>query len=420
MMTTSTLVSTRPSSLITLSTCNLNQWALDFDGNVQRILESCRLAKEQGASYRLGPELEICGYGCEDHFLENDTFDHCWESLAQLLNEGATDGLLCDFGMPILHAGVRYNCRVICYDKKVLLIRPKTAMADNGNYRESRYFTAYSAPPSNGSNNSREKHLLPTTFFDQFGQRDVPFGLHHLQCADGTTIGCESCEELWTPQASHIDLALRGVEIIGNGSGSHHELRKLSTRMELMISATRKCGGVYLYSNQRGCDGGRTYYDGCAMIVINGRIVAQAPQFDVHDVHVITATVDLDDVRSYRASNPAFGIQAARMVTDEGGGGNYGLMHDDVHLVYDPMDTSSFNKNRPKITDESMTLKIAAPEEECCLGPACWMWDFLRRSGAAGFFLPLSGKYFFCYRFLVLRRLIYCCSDEMNSKIKSR
>ncbi|MCA9968672.1 MAG: NAD(+) synthase, partial [Anaerolineales bacterium] len=24
-------------------------------------------------------------------------------------------------------------------------------------------------------------------------------------------------------------------------------------------------------------------------------------------------------------------------------------------------------------------------------GPACWLWDYLRRSGAAGFFLPLSG-----------------------------
>ena len=85
-------------------------------------------------------------------------------------------------------------------------------------------------------------------------------------------MGCESCEELWTPRSSHVDLALRGVEIIGNGSGSHHELRKLSTRVELMVSATRKCGGVYLYSNQRGCDGGRAYYDGCAMIVVNGRI----------------------------------------------------------------------------------------------------------------------------------------------------
>mmetsp|Transcript_8950 Transcript_8950/g.15548 ORF Transcript_8950/g.15548 Transcript_8950/m.15548 type:complete len:740 (-) Transcript_8950:63-2282(-) len=383
-------MATRPSSLVTLATCNLNQWALDFDGNVTRILESCRQAKEKGASYRLGPELEICGYGCEDHFLENDTFDHCWESLAKLLEEGATDNLLCDFGMPVLHGGVRYNCRVICHNRKVLLIRPKTAMADNGNYREGRYFTAYSTP-ANSSANTPEKHLLPTTFGDQFGQRDVPFGLYHLQCADGTTIGCESCEELWTPHASHIDLALRGVEIIGNGSGSHHELRKLSTRMELMISATRKCGGVYLYSNQRGCDGGRTYYDGCAMIVINGRIVAQAPQFDVHDVNVIAATIDLDDVRSYRASNPAFGIQAARMATEEGGGGSSGLMCDNVHLTFDPMVVSSLNKNRPKLSDESMALKIAAPEEECCLGPACWLWDFLRRSGAAGFFLPLSG-----------------------------
>ena len=26
-----------------------------------------------------------------------------------------------------------------------------------------------------------------------------------------------------------------------------------------------------------------------------------------------------------------------------------------------------------------------------CSGPACWLWDYLRRSGMAGFFLPLSG-----------------------------
>lgn len=336
-----------------------------------------------------------------------------------LLEEGASDGLLCDFGMPVLHSGVRYNCRVICYNRKVLLIRPKTAMADNGNYREGRYFTAYTAPNNNsGGGCCPEKHLLPTNFATKFGQRDVPFGLHHLKCADGTTIGCESCEELWTPQASHIDLALRGVEIIGNGSGSHHELRKLSTRMELMINATRKCGGVYLYSNQRGCDGGRTYYDGCAMIVVNGRIVAQAPQFDVQDVHVVTATVDLDDVRSYRASQPSFGIQAARLATDEGGAGSHGLLCDDIHLVFDPMDVSSFGKNRPKVAEERLSLKIASPEEECCLGPACWLWDFLRRSGAAGFFLPLSGECFACLVLLFYISLHYVVVMMISTKQK--
>jgi NAD+ synthase (glutamine-hydrolysing) len=29
--------------------------------------------------------------------------------------------------------------------------------------------------------------------------------------------------------------------------------------------------------------------------------------------------------------------------------------------------------------------------EEIALGPACWLWDYLRRSGMSGFFLPLSG-----------------------------
>ena len=54
------------------------------------------------------------------------------------------------------------------------------------------------------------------------------------------------------------------------------QLRKLHQRVDLMRSATAKAGGVYLYANQRGCDGGRLYYDGCACIAVNGEFVAQA------------------------------------------------------------------------------------------------------------------------------------------------
>lgn len=43
---------------------SLNQWALDFEGNLERILESIKRAKLAGAKLRVGPELEICGYGC--------------------------------------------------------------------------------------------------------------------------------------------------------------------------------------------------------------------------------------------------------------------------------------------------------------------------------------------------------------------
>ncbi|KAG5461406.1 MAG: hypothetical protein BJ554DRAFT_6407, partial [Olpidium bornovanus] len=70
-------------------------------------------------------------------------------------------------------------------------------------------------------------------------------------------------------------------------------------------------GGVYLYGNQQGCDGDRLYYDGCALVVVNGKIVAQGSQFSLADVEVTAATVDLEDIRSFRTCISSRGFQAA-------------------------------------------------------------------------------------------------------------
>lgn len=55
-----------------------------------------------------------------------------------------TENIVCDIGMPVIHKSVFYNCRVILLNKKIHFIRPKMYMADDGNYRESRYFTPWS------------------------------------------------------------------------------------------------------------------------------------------------------------------------------------------------------------------------------------------------------------------------------------
>ena len=73
-------------------------------------------------------------------------------------------------------------------------------------------------------------------------------------------VAAEVCEELFTPVPPHAELALNGVEVFMNASGSHHQLRKLDLRMRAFIGATNTRGGVYMYSNQQGCDGGRLYY----------------------------------------------------------------------------------------------------------------------------------------------------------------
>ena len=115
------------------------------------------------------------------------------------------------------------------------------------------------------------------------GQHTAPFGDGVVATAD-VCLGCETCEELFTGNRSpehhthtrclfvlfvvcvnvyacnlyigthlyhhgfpvchccspHISMGLDGVEIISNGSGSHHELRKLYKRVELIKSATSK------------------------------------------------------------------------------------------------------------------------------------------------------------------------------------
>lgn len=45
-------------------------WLRCAQGNMERIIESIAIAKARGAAVRVGPELEIPGYGCLDHFLE--------------------------------------------------------------------------------------------------------------------------------------------------------------------------------------------------------------------------------------------------------------------------------------------------------------------------------------------------------------
>ena len=232
-----------------------------------------------------------------------------------------------------------------------------------------RYFTPWPA-------RKVERYYVESVVAKVTGQDSVDIGDCVLSTKD-TCIGAETCEELFTPNAPHIQYGLNGVEIFTNSSGSHFESRKQATRISLIVEATRMVGGIYLYANQRGCDGDRLYYDGGAMIIVNGKVLAQASRFSLHDVEVITATVDIEEVRSYRCS-PSRGLQATA-VTD------YKRIEVDMRLSGGGDDDFDCGPS-PEIA-----VRIASPAEEIALAPAAFLWDFLRRSPAAGFFIPLSG-----------------------------
>ncbi|KAJ2122024.1 glutamine-dependent NAD(+) synthetase [Coemansia sp. RSA 720] len=370
----------------TVATCTLNQWALDFEGNYQRIRESILQAKALNARLRIGPELEIPGYGCYDHFLERDTVQHSWEVLGRLLEDRSLDGILIDTGMPVLHRNARYNCRVIILNGKIVLIRPKLYLANDGNYREMRWFVGWTRLAQT------EDFVLPLFIGRITGQRSVMFGDALISTWD-TCVGIELCEELFTPESPHIAMSLDGAEIIVNSSGSHHELRKLKRRVDLITEATLKCGGVYLYANQKGCDGDRLYYDGAAMILANGVVLAMSSQFSIADVEVQVATIDLGSVRAFRAARTSRSMQAARATP-------YPRAKAEFALAVELGDFD--NSVRPT---DPIAVRYHTPSEEINQGPACWLWDYLRRSGQGGFFLPLSGGLDSCSTALIVHSM---------------
>lgn len=353
---------------VIVAVSTLNQWALDFEGNLNRILQSIQMAKQLGAKYRSGPELEICGYTCEDHYLEGDTILHSWEVLLALVTSPVSQNIIVDVGMPVMHKNCVYNCRVVFYNRNVVLIRPKLLLCDDGNYRESRWFTPWRKAKVT------EEYYLPQFIVAATGQQSTVIG-DAVLCTKDTVIGYEICEELWNPQSSHIPLSIDGAEIIVNSSGSYMELHKAYVTVDLIKAATFKAGGCYLFSNLRGCDGGRVFFNGCSCISLNGNVLARTDQFSLVDVEVATATVDLDQVSSYRNS------KRSRCYLSSLNTESYHRVHIDAAL--------SNNVAGPLTTP--IVWHYHTPQEEICYGPACWLWDYLRRSGQGGFFLPLSG-----------------------------
>lgn len=127
-----------------------------------------------------------------------------------------------------------------------------------------------------------------------------------------------------------------------------------------------------------GCDGDRLLYDGSAMIVLNGEIVAQGAQFSLDDVEVVTATIDLEDIRAYRSA-ASRGMQAAASKNK----------YKRIQTLFEPSGGDEFIPGlKPSLP---MEAKYHSPEEQMALSGGVYLYDYLTRSGMSGFLVPLSG-----------------------------
>ncbi|KAF2313491.1 hypothetical protein GH714_011245 [Hevea brasiliensis] len=112
-----------------------------------------------------------------------------------------------------------------------------------------------------------------------------------------------------------------------------------------------------------------------ACVLVNGEVVSLGSQFSLKDVEVVLAQVDLDAVAARRGSTSVFQQENGRTRISS------------VAVPYKLC--QPFNLQMP--ISSPIKINLYSSEEELSLGAACWLWDYLRRSGASGFLLPLSG-----------------------------
>jgi len=92
------------------------------------------------------------------------------------------------------------------------------------------------------------------------------------------------------------------------------------------------------------------------MIAVNGRVVAQGSQFSLTDVEVVTATIDIEDVRAHRATSSR-SMQAASAE-------RYHRVEVDFALTSGKFDEVSEDDMVGLIGTKSIPVRYHTPEEE--------------------------------------------------------
>ena len=221
-----------------------------------------------------------------------------------------------------------------------------------------------------------EDFQVPLVVRKVHGDSTVPIGDVILSTI-GMSIGIHFFDELCMQKPPQCSTARDGASVHIVSAASCHTLGGIRDRFSTLKQTAETSGGVILYANQRGCDGNRSYYDACPMVFAQGELVAQGSQFLLQDVEVLIAVLDVDAAEASRASQDDaidfFGLKSYRCIT---------LGRD---LAFDHGADAYCPFNKPK------AFRSYSSDEEIAMGPACWLWDYLRRSNAGGVFVPLSG-----------------------------
>ena len=166
----------------------------------------------------------------------------------------------------------------------------------------------------------------------------IPAGDLLFDCK-GIVFGFEICEDAWRSVRLAAQHCARGAELILNPSASHFAFGKSKVREKIVTDSSLRFNCYFLMVNQLGNEAGKVIYDGDILLGSGGKLLCRSPRLSFHQFVVQVLEVDFDEV---------------------------------TPLTPEP---DEFNSQ----------------EEEFAQAASLALFDYLRKSGAGGYTLSLSG-----------------------------
>lgn len=227
---------------VTIAACQINPIVGDLEGNAEKIIGAIELAKANGASVAVFPELAVSGYPPED-LLAKSTFlernRRTVEELAEMVHgiTAVVGTIQCDSAL--------YNCAAVMDEGKIVRYIQKEILPNYLVFDEKRYFTPGSGAP---------------VIFEK----------------NGVNLAVTVCEDAWFADGPIAKVARSGAEVVININASPYSIAKRSLRAQMLKERSGLNGVAVVYLNQVGGQD-ELVFDGASMIYDrSGELVALA------------------------------------------------------------------------------------------------------------------------------------------------
>ena len=264
--------------------------------NTEDICAYIAKADAAGCDVVVFPELALTGYTCADLFFQNTLLHESMKGLEAIMAcSQKHPAVTAVVGTPAVIEGQMYNCAAVISGGVLRGLVTKTHLPNYGEFSERRWFSS-----------SEDLQTRQVTLRDlrMEGEGIVPVGRDLLfKVGDGTVLGVEICEDLWTPLPPSTLLTINGAELIANLSASNEIMGKRQVRTSLVEHQSDVCSCVYAYCSSGSSESTQDLvFSGHSIIAENGSVLAQNDKVIDNDYLLVT-DADLGKVRAARRKN---------------------------------------------------------------------------------------------------------------------